>query len=217
MTPYIIVTVSLVVYPILAWLIFKYTENHLQLRKKIELVVFVITFIILTPLLARIITVDENANWILSTFMYLPVSILLRMIQHQPNKVISRIATVLLSIIHLGGYLLCIVGFNLLSDIVLELRPVCRKTLSADMHYFERNISGDFDTTKSFRKVDVYKTLEIAPFLAYRIQTKSYDTRNQPLQNCMETTLGKDENYLYLNSKVDGVKTFTMSDSLKLK
>ena len=45
------------------------------------------------------------------------------------------------------------------------------------MHYFERNITPDFDSSKSFRKVDVYKTLEIAPFLAYRIQSKIYDTR----------------------------------------
>ena len=45
------------------------------------------------------------------------------------------------------------------------------------MHYFERNILPDFDSSKSFRKVDVYKTLEIVPFLAYRIQSKIYDTR----------------------------------------
>ena len=217
MTPYIIAIFSLVIYPIISWLVFKLTEKRPLLRKRLVLIIFVVTFIILTPLLARLITVSENANWILSTFMYLPASIFLRLLQQQPNKVISRMAMTILTILHIGGYLLCSVGFNLLSTAVLDLRPTCRKTLSADMHYFERNITPDFDSSKSFRKVDVYKTLEIAPFLAYRIQSKIYDTRKKPLQNCMETTLGPGENYLYLESKTEGAGTFAMKDSLKLK
>ena len=86
MTPYIIAIFSLVIYPIIAWLVFKLTEKRPLLRKRLVLIIFVVTFIILTPLLARLITVSENANWILSTFMYLPASIFLRLLQQQPNK-----------------------------------------------------------------------------------------------------------------------------------
>ena len=91
-----------------------------------------------------------------------------------------------------------------------------RKWLTDDLIYKERNIGQGLDPSERLKKIEVYKTIDLLPILAYRIQAKTYDEWDLPLKQKLDVAFSDKDQKLYLTSIVNGSKVFNFADTINL-
>jgi hypothetical protein len=216
MTAYIYITASLLLYPIVGRIAIRQTNSFPLTQKKIVWTLFIISILIILGLLVHIITISQNLNWFLVTSIYLTVSVLLWLKQSKAKPVIKKIVTVLRFVTFGIGYLAATIGFLFVLLASFDLDTDQRKWLTDDLIYKERYIGQGFDPSLRLKKIEVYKKIDLLPFLAYRIKVKTYDEWNLPLKQNLNVFFSDKDQTLYLTSVVDGYRVFNFADTINL-
>lgn len=138
------------------------------------------------------------------------------MTQYNTKPVLKKIGRVLQIAIFGIGYLAATLGFFFVLLASIDLDTDQRKWLTDDLIYKERNIGQGPDPSVRLKKIEVYKTVNLFPILAYRIQAKTYDTWDLPLKQKLDIFFSDKEQKLYLTSVVDGYKFFNFADTINL-
>ena len=216
MTAYIYITASLLVYPIVGRIVVRQTNSFPKSQKKIIWTLCIISILVILGFKTHIITISQNLNWFLVTSIYLTISILLWLTQSNTKPVIKN-AGVLLRVLIFGiGYLAATLGFFFVLLASFDLETDQRKWLTDDLIYKERNIGQGPDPSERLKKIEVYKTIDLLPILAYRIQAKTYDEWDLPLKQKLDVAFSDKDQKLYLTSIVNGSKVFNFADTINL-
>jgi hypothetical protein len=216
MTAYIYITTSLLLYPIIGWIVIRQTNPFAKIQKEIVWTLCIISILVILGLLTHIITISQNLNWFLITSIYLTISILLWRIQSKAKPSIKNPVTVLRFVTFGIGYLAATLGFFFVLLASFDLDTDQRKWLTDDLIYKERNIGQGPDPSVRLKKVEVYKKMELLPFLAYRIKAKTYDEWNLPLKKNLDVFFSEKDQTLYLTSVVNGYEVFNFADTINL-
>ena len=216
MTTYIYITASLLLYPIVGWFAIRQTNAFPKTQKKIVWTLCMLSMLVILALLTNIITISQKLNWFLVTSIYLTISVLLWITQSKANPFIKNTGTVLRFVTFGSGYLAATIGFFFILLFSFDLDTDQRKWLTDDLIYKERNIGQGLDPSVRLKKIEVYKKIDLLPFLAYRIKAKTYDEWNLPLKKNLDVSFSDKDQTLYLTSVVNGSKVFNFADTINL-
>lgn len=216
MTAYIYITASLILYPIVGHIVERQTRKFPRMQKKTVWTLCIISFLVILGTLTHIITISQNLNWFLVTSIYLTISVLLWLTQSATKAIIKNTGTILRFTVFGIGYLAATLGFLFVLLVSFDLDTDQRKWLTEDLIYKERNIGQGPDPSVRLKKIEVYKTVSLFPFLAYRIESKTYDEWHLPLKQNLDVSFSDKNQTLYLASVVNGYKVFSFSDSINL-
>jgi hypothetical protein len=216
MTAYIYITASLLIYPIIAQVTVQLSNRFPKTQKKIVWTLCVINMLTIFALSNHIITISQNLNWFFITLIYFTISLLLCLKQYNKSPTNKNMGSVLQTIVFGIGYLIATFGFFFIFIISSDLDSDQRKWLTDKLIYIERNIGQGPDPSERLKKIEVYKAIKQFPILAYRIQEKTYDEWNLPLQEKLDVSFSNIEQKLILTSIVKGSKVFTFSDTINL-
>lgn len=216
MTAYIYITASLLLYPIVGHIAVRQTKKFPKVQKKIVWTLCVISLLTILGLLTHIITISQNLNWFLVTSIYLTISALLCLTQYNAKPVVKTIGRTFQIAIFGIGYLSATLGFFFILLASIDLDTDQRKWLTDDLIYKERNIGQGPDPSVRLKKIEVYKTINLFPILAYRIQAKTYDEWDLPLKQKLDVSFSDKDQKLYLTSVINGYKVFNFSDTINL-
>lgn len=216
MTAYIYITASLLLYPVVGWIAIRQTNAFPKTQNRIVWTLCIISMLIVLGLLTHIITISQNLNWFLLTSIYLTISVLLWLAQSKTKPFIKIAGTVLRFITFGIGYLAATIGFFFVLLASFDLDTDQRKWLANDLIYKERNIGQGPDPSVRLKKVEVYRKIDLLPFLAYRIKAKTYDEWGLPLKQNLDISFSDKDQTLYLTSVVNGYKVFNFADTINL-
>ncbi len=136
--------------------------------------------------------------------------------QHYQKLVINVSGKLLMIGIFGTGYLASTIGVLFTLFAAGDLETDQSKWISKDLVFKERNIGQGPDPSVRLKKIEVYKSMDWFPLLAARIEAKTYDTWDIPLQQKLNAVYDKDSQILYLTSLVKGYKKWQWSDTLRL-
>ena len=216
MTAYIYITASLLLYPIVGHIAVRQTNKFPKTQKIIFRTLYTISLLTILGLLTHIITISQNLNWFLVTSIYLTISAFLCLTQYNQKRVVKNIGRVLQIVIFGFGYLAATLGFFFVLLASFDLDTDQRKWLTDDLIYKEQNIGQGPDPSVRLKKIEVYKTINLFPILAYRIQAKTYDKWDLPLKQKLDVSFSDKDQTLYLTSIVNGYKDFKFADTINL-
>jgi hypothetical protein len=216
MTAYIYITASLLLYPILGRIYVKQTSKNSKSPKRVAWALSIISILVLLGLLTHIVTISQNLNWFLVTSIYLTISVLLWLTQSNTKRIVKNTGTMLQFAIFGFGYLAATFGFLFILLTSWDLDTDQRKWLTDNLIYKERNIGQGLDPSVRIKKVEIYKTVQFLPLLAYRIQSKIYEEWDFPLKKDLDVTYSAKDQTVYLTSVVHGYKVFSFSDTINL-
>lgn len=216
MTAYVYITASLLLYPIVGHIVVRQSNKFPKTQKKIVWTLCIISLLTILGLLTHIITISQNLNWFLTTSVYLTISVLLFLTQYNIRLAIKNVGGVLRIVVFGVGYLAATLGFFFVLLASFDLDTDQRKWLTDDLIYKERNIGQGPDPSERLKKIEVYKTIELFPILAYRIQTKTYDEWDLPLKQKLDVSFSDKDQKLFLTSIVNGYKVFNFADTINL-
>lgn len=192
------------------------SDNCTKTQKRIVLSLCAISVLIILSLLVHIITISQNLNWFLVTSIYLTVSVLLWLTRSATKPIIKNVGTGLRFIIFGVGYFAATFGFLFVSLASSALETGQRKWLTDNLIYKERNIGLGPSPSVRLKKIEIYRTVDILPLLACRIEAKTYDEWVLPLKQNLEVSFSEKYQTLYLASVVKGYKVFHFADTIKL-
>ena len=216
MVNFYIVECSLILYPLLGWTLIRFTKLNFSLQKALLVISGLVVLIVCLSIALNIITTYTVLNWVLATFPYLFISILL-WVGYWHGKSFLRISCVILMFTTFSlGYLLSTIGILFTMFAVSDLDTDQKQRLSDNLIYYERNIGQGPDPSIRNKQVEVYKKLRWLPILATRVTNITYDAWDPPLQRNLDVSLSKDKGFIYLHSKVEGYKTWNWKDTVQL-
>jgi hypothetical protein len=210
MTAYIYITASLLLYPVVGWIVIRQTNAFPKTQKKNVWSLCAISMLVGLGLLTHVVTISQNLNWFLLTSIYLTISVLLWLTQSKTKSIIKVGGTVLRFITFGISYLAATIGFFFVLLTSFDLDTDQRKWLTDDLIYKERNIGQGPDPSVRLKKIEVYKKIEFLPFLAYRIKAKTYDEWDLPLKQNLDVSFSDKDQTLYLKSVVNGYKVLLL-------
>lgn len=216
MTAYFYITACLILYLIVGYFVMRLTKGLPKIQKAIIWTGCITSGLVILGLVTHVITISQNLNWFLVTSIYLTVSILLWRTQSLERPTIKKVGTVLRFVIFGLGYLVATIGFFFVLLASFDLETDQRKWLTDDLIYKERNIGQGPAPSVRRKKIEVYKRVNLFPILAYRIEAKTYDEWNLPLQNNLDVSYSDKNQTLYLTSTVTGYKVFNFADTISL-
>jgi hypothetical protein len=216
MTAYVYITASLLLYPMVGHIAVRQSNKFPKTQKKIVWTLCVISMLTILGLLTHIITISQNLNRFLVTSIYLTISALLCLTPYNAKPVVKNIGRVLQIATFGIGYLAATLGFFFILLASFDLDTDQRNWLTDDLIYKERNIGQGPDPSERLKKIEVYKTINLFPILAYRIQQKTYDEWDLPLKQKLDVSFSDKDQKLYLTSVVNGSKVFNFSDTINL-
>ena len=216
MTAYIYITASLLLYPVVGHIVVRQSKKFPNIQKKIVWTLCVISLLTILGLSTHIITISQNLNWFLVPSVYLTISTLLCLTQYNSKPVVKTIGHVFQIVIFGIGYLAATLGFFFILLASIDLDTDQRKWLKEDLIYKERNIGQGPDPSVKLKKIEVYKTINLFPIIAYRIQAKTYEEWDLPLKQKLEVSFSDKDQTLYLISIVNGYIVFSFADTIIL-
>lgn len=216
MSAYMYITFSLILYPLAGYFLIRLTKSSLSFRKMILGALASASLLIITCIITNTITISQNLNWFLVTFIYLTFSVLLWLTQTRNNIPVKYIGKFIIIISFGFGYVIATIGFFFVMIAANELDTDQKIWLTENLIYTERNIGQGPDPSVREKEVEVYKKVNWLPLIATRIKTKTYDEWYTPLQKNLDVSYSKERQLLYLNSVVQGYKTFTWADTISL-
>ena len=216
MTAYVYITASLLLYPIVGHIVVRQSKKFPKNQKKIIWSLCVISLLTILGFLTHIITISQNLNWFLVTLIYLTISALLCLIRYNAKPVVKNIGRVLQIAIFGIGYLAATLWVFLILLASIDLDTDQRKWLTDDLIYEERNIGQGPDPSVRLKKIEIYKTVDLLPLFAYRIEAKTYDEWYLPLKKNLDVSFSDKDQTLYLTSVVNGYKLFNFADTIIL-
>ncbi len=217
MTPYFYITSSLLLSPLIGKLISRKFKRFPKIKNITVCALYFMTFLTCLCLENNIITISQNLNWFLITSTYLTLSVLLWSIQSKNNQYINKTGIILRYIIFGPLYFIATFGFLFILIASSDLETDQRKWLSDRIIYNERNIGQGPDPWERLKKIEVYRTVNSFPFLAYRIKSKIYDEYHFSLQKQLDVSFTKRDNIIHLKSFVKGYKDFNDTINLSQK
>jgi hypothetical protein len=216
MTAYIHITAALLLYPVVGHIAVRQSKKFPNIQKKIVWILCIISLLTISGLLTHIITISQNLNWFLVMLVYLTISVLLCLTRYNAKPAIKNVGIILRIVIFGIGYLAATLGFFFVLLASFDLDTDQRKWLTDDLIYKERNIGQGPDPSVKLKKIEVYKSIDLFPILAYRIQAKTYDEWNLPLKQKLDVSFSEKDQKLYLTSIVNGYKVFSFADTINL-
>ena len=215
MTIYLYITASLILSPLLGWLITRKIKNYHALNK-IGIIFFVFSSAVIVFSLAHFITISTGLNWFLLTSVYFTVSLLLFLTKFQKNRLIRIGGQSARGVIFGFGYLIAVLGFLFVMLWSNERTSVQKEWLTSDLIYFERNIGAGPDPGIREKKIEVFKTIRWFPILARRIYAKTYDEWNFSIQRVLDIRFSENDQILYLAIGNGDKKFHAFSDTINL-
>jgi hypothetical protein len=207
MTAYIYITIALLLYPTIGRFIIEKTNAFPEKQRFIVNAFSMISVLIVVGWRCEFITIWQNLNWFLFIFIYLIICVLLHLDVFE-MKTFKRF--------FFGtGYFLATFGcfFIIIASLDLEIDQTV--WLTEDLLYQEKN-TGQGPEAERGKEIEVYKTLQYVPFLAYKIASESYDTWELHLDRNLNVDFSKSTQMLYLRSKIGDSPFSNWKDSIRL-
>jgi len=214
MLPFIFITTSLLVYPVLGRGLIKYTKDRHKLRTLILRFLISASIIVLAAVALNLITISECFNWFCLTFIYCTVS---TTIWHLHESQGGLLTNLLVYTIFGFGYLMATLGFLFILIFSAEMEAVQSKWLTSELIYKERNIGSGPDPSIRLKQIEIYKQIRWFPLLAKKFSEIEYDEWNHPLQPLLDISVSQDSKKLYMKSQVEGYKVWKWCDSITLE
>ena len=108
---FLTILIAIWTYPIIGFLLFRLTKGKTELRRRIFIVIFVLSGLAILGILTDISTTLTELDWIILTLPFLTVVILLWWTQFQRNRTIKIVGVVLIAFVFLLSFLVGSVGF----------------------------------------------------------------------------------------------------------
>jgi hypothetical protein len=216
MAPFYTIIISLLLYPVLGWIVVFFTKDKRPLLRKLLIVSGGMSFAIVLASVMGVITISSGVNWLLLTIPYLFLCLLLWTGKRWGSQLFKRLSNLLMIIVFGIGYLLSTIGSLFTLFAVSDLDTDQRLSLSKNLIYFERNIGQGPDPSVRMKEIEIYKKISWLPVFATKVHRVVYDEWNTPLQPQLIVSYSNEKNLLFLRSQVSGYRTWNFSDTIQV-
>lgn len=170
---WLILLIGLWAYPILSFILLKWTVDKPNVRKWIFYVAFIMSGFSMLGYLTNISTTLSELDWVFISSNYFSISLVLWWTQFQKNKLL-KISGVVIMLFTFGiGYLSGTVGALGVGFVVSDYVPETEKWLGDGLIYKECNI-GNATTDYRGKQVEIFKTIQWLPIIEWRTQQREY-------------------------------------------
>ncbi len=165
---------SLIVSPIIGYLIYYLTANALGIRTILLGGIYGLSILVVLAILSNIITTSSNLNWVLVGILYFAICCLLwGFYFNTPKGGMKTFSLIGMVLVYGVGYLLGTLGFVILWYIMSDFTLYQEEDLGHGLVYQERSITGALSGNQG-TVVEIRKTVPGLPFLLYKTAGKKY-------------------------------------------
>ncbi len=216
MSEFIIILVAIWTYPILGFLLFRFTKPDEVIRKRIVVLVIGLSFIAVIGYIIKISTTSTELDWIFFTIPYLLIAIILWWAFYQNTKAIKSLAVFGMALIFGLGYFLCSVGILGIGLGIGDYQTDAETWYDKGFIYKETSLGNAIADYRG-KRVEISKTIPWLPIIEWEVKTKEYFGR-VVYKNRLEVEFDSDKKEFYL-STIDQFKDSTefWTDTLKIE
>ncbi|HCW07501.1 MAG TPA: hypothetical protein DGG95_09080 [Cytophagales bacterium] len=172
MSAWLIVLISLWVFPIVTFFLVKWSKNS-KIENKIIVIISGVILLTTISLLTEISTRSIETDWIFLTSYYLGICYFLWRIVNLKSKLVKILGYVLITITFSVGYLSGTIGVLGVGFVVSEFEPSKEDKLDSNLIYKETNLGNAVSHYRGI-KVEIFKTFKYFPFLERRVSINKY-------------------------------------------
>lgn len=216
MSEFIIILVAIWTYPILGFLLFRFTKPDEVIRKRIIGIVAGISITAVIGYLVNISTTSTEFDWLFFTIPYLLISIFLWWAFYQKSKAIKSLAVFGMALIFGLGYFLGSVGILGIGLGIGDYQTDAETWYDNGFIYKETSLGNAIADYRG-KRVEISKTIPWLPILEWEVKTKKYFGR-AVYKNRLEVEFNSNKKEFYL-STIDQFKDSTefWTDTLKIE
>ena len=210
---YILITSSILLYPIVGYFLLRLTRGFPKIQNSIVRMFGIISTLTILGFVLHLITIYEDLNWFLLSSIYFTICISLWFTQYQTNLIVKNIGAISMSILLGVTYFVAIFLFFFVLIFSIQLGTIERKWVTSNILYLDRNIGFG---SESFRKVEIYKKIELMPIFAYRIQSKTYVEEIVSHLGILNVSFSEKNQTLNLSKAVNESNDYNFNDTIYL-
>lgn len=173
MSTWIIILISLWLYPFITQYLISRSRNNNKLRQRIIILIFAWVLTTTLALLTNVSTTSIEIDWIFITSYYFLICIALWLIVERKNKWIKVFGYTFMVIIFGFGYISGTVGILGVGFITAEHVPRTIEVLDNGLTYKETGLGNAISDYRGVR-IEIYKTYRFLPFLERELSFNEY-------------------------------------------
>lgn len=216
MSEFIIILVAIWTYPILGFLLFRFTKPNEVTRNRIIGSVTGISIIAVIGYLVDVSTTLTELDWLFFTIPYLLISIFLWLAFYHKTKAIKSLAVFGMALIFGLGYFLGSVGILGIGLGIGDYQTDAETWYDNGLIYKETSLGNAIADYRG-KRVEISKTIPWLPIFEWEVETKEYFGR-AVYKNRLEVEFNSNKKEFYL-STIDQFKDSTefWKDTLKIE
>jgi len=216
MSEFIIILVAIWAYPILGFLLFRFTKPEQVIRKRIVAFAIGLSIIAVVGYLVKVSTTSTVLDWLFFTIPYLLISIFLWWTFYHNTKAIKFLGILGMVLIFGVGYLSGSVGILGIGLGIGDYQTDTETCYDNGFIYKETSLGNAIADYRG-KRVEISKTIPWFPILEWEVETKEYFGR-AVYKNRLEVEFNSDKKEFYL-STIDQFKDSTefWTDTLKIE
>jgi len=216
MSEFIIILVAIWTYPIIGFLLFRFTKTNEIIRNRI---IGTVTGISITAVIGYLVNVSSTStelDWLFFTIPYLLISIFLWWAFYHNTKAIKSLAVFGMALIFGLGYFLGSVGILGIGLGIGDYQTDSETWYDNGFIYKETSLGNAIADYRG-KRVEISNTIPWLPILEWEVETKEYFGR-AVYKNRLEVEFNSDKKEFYLSTIdqfIDSTEFWT--DTLKIE
>jgi len=173
MITWLIILISLWIYPILTYVLARLTRNRIFFKRRLIKITLGITFMSIFGLTTNISTTNKAIDWILLTSIYFSTCLFLWLVYNQSNRILKILAGIAMICIFGFGYISGTIGALGVGFVSAEYNTKIEKWLGDGLIYKETPLGNAIADYRG-KRVEIYRTISWFPIIEWRIMHKEY-------------------------------------------